>query len=86
MRKILRAVLILLPVLLLASPVFAQSGKGKSPDQSVREMDFEGDLVEGQILRPDQGVGEAVLLDRGSSLIRVRKDFVDEILKSAEDL
>jgi len=31
-------------------------------------------------------VAEAVVLEEGPSLIRVRTDFVDEILKSAEDL
>lgn len=89
-------------VIALALPVIAQTPKGgkatpapagKSGDAkkadaaaSTKTFDFEGDVVEAQFLRPDQGVAEVVRLDEGPSLIKVRTDFVDEILKSAEDL
>ena len=60
-------------------------GAGKEAVQP-REMNFDGDLVEAQWLRPDQGVTETVLRPKKSSLINVRADFTDEILKSADDL
>jgi len=65
-----------------------KAGEGKKGEGSVKEktFDFEGDVVEAQFLRPDQGVAEVVRLDEGPSLIKDRTDFVDEILKSAEDL
>jgi hypothetical protein len=65
----------------------AKAGKpatGKAGEEKL--MEFEGDVVEAQFLRPDQGVTEAVVRRTRSSLIQVRTDFVDEILKSAEDL
>jgi len=52
----------------------------------VREMNFDGDLVEAQWLRPDQGVTDVVLRPKKSTLINVRANFTDEILKSADDL
>ena len=62
----------------------AAAAKPTGPGERV--LDFEGDVVEAQLLRPDQGVTEAVVRRKRSSLIHVRQDFVDEILKSAEDL
>lgn len=64
---------------------YAQEKK-EAAASGVREMSFEGDVVEAQFLRPDQGVTEALLRKKRSSLIKLRTDFVDEILKSAEDL
>ena len=48
--------------------------------------DFEDDMVEGDLQRPD---GELVQSNRGvkhSSLIEIRKDFIPEMLKSLEDV
>jgi hypothetical protein len=48
--------------------------------------DFEDDMVEGDLQRPD---GELLQGDRKlkhSSLIEIRKDFVPEMLKSLEDV
>jgi len=56
------------------------------PQSSVTQMNFDGDLVEADFLRPDQGVTEGLIRRRNNSLIQLRTDFVDEILKSAEDL
>ncbi|HNU69802.1 MAG TPA: hypothetical protein PKH54_01750 [Myxococcota bacterium] len=68
----------------VSGAVVAQNKDAKPT--AVEEMSFEGDLVEAQFLRPDQGVTEALLRKKRSSLIKLRTDFVDEILKSAEDL
>jgi len=82
-------------LLALVMPASAQTPKGGKGGEGkagagvqAREktFDFDGDVVEAQFLRPDQGVAEVVRLDEGPSLIKVRTDFADEILKSAEDL
>ena len=86
MSRFLRILLLPVVVFLLALPAWAQSPKGEGKEGQVKQMDFEGDVLEGEIMRPNQGVAEALLLEQQSSLIKVRKDFIDEILKSAEDL
>lgn len=89
MKKVIRVVVMAFgfAVLLPAGDLGAQTPKAKAKtEEKVKEMDFEGDVVEAQFLRPDQGVAEALVRRTGSSLIQVRTDFVDEILKSAEDL
>ncbi|MFN3201890.1 MAG: hypothetical protein ACE366_26025 [Bradymonadia bacterium] len=50
------------------------------------EYDFEDDVVEGSFVRPE---GEFIDVRRGtrqSSLIKIRENFVPEMLKSAEDI
>jgi hypothetical protein len=97
MRKAMRVLAVVAAVALMAVPeTWAQTpAKGKAPpaaapakkgEPGVKEINFEGDVVEAQFLRPDQGVAEAVVRRKKSSLIQMRSDFVDEILKSAEDL
>ena len=98
MRRLLKVAIVVLGVALMAAPgAWAQTPKGKAPapatpaagakkGDAVKELNFEGDVVEAQFLRPDQGVAEAVVRRKKSSLIQIRTDFVDEILKSAEDL
>jgi hypothetical protein len=68
-----------------AAPPAAAGTPAKKGD-AAKEINFEGEVVEAQFLRPDQGVAEAVVRRKKSSLIQARQDFVDEILKSAEDL
>jgi len=52
----------------------------------VKEISFEDDLIEGELMAPSgerfNTLGEGEL----SSLIRVREDFKDEMIKSVEDL
>jgi hypothetical protein len=50
------------------------------------EYDFEDDLVEGSFVRPEGEYFNAQKQGRYSSLIRIRRDFVPEMLKSAEDI
>lgn len=48
--------------------------------------DFEDDLVEGELQRPDGEFIDVRRKARHSSLIKIREDFVPEMLKSAEDI
>ncbi len=91
MRKVLVSSSIVAFVLVAsASAVFAQ-GKGKNQGNAgnaakVKVYDFSGDTIEGDLIKPE-GTGVDVR-DFGafSSLIKIRKDFIAEIVKAAEDL
>jgi hypothetical protein len=50
------------------------------------EYDFEDDVVEGSFVRPEGEYLDARRSARHSSLIRIRENFVPEMLKSAEDI
>jgi hypothetical protein len=50
------------------------------------ELDFEGDVVETSFLKPDASLVEGEARKGGASLLKIRKDFVPEIVRSAEDL
>ncbi|MCB9545105.1 MAG: hypothetical protein H6706_04345 [Myxococcales bacterium] len=50
------------------------------------EYDFEDDLVEGSFVRPEGEFLDSRRGGRYSSLIRIRENFVPEMLKSAEDI
>ncbi len=47
--------------------------------------DFEDDMVEGDLQRPD-GENVTAKKTQHSSLIEIRKDFIPEMLKSLEDI
>ena len=82
-------------MLLVGLPAFAQeelalpteSGPADNVEyRKVTEYDFEADMVEGSFVRPE---GEFFSGDGNQaygSLIRIREDFVPEMLKSAEDI
>jgi hypothetical protein len=48
--------------------------------------DFSGDTIEGELIKPEGSSVDARDFAKHSSLIRIRKDFIPEIVKSAEDL
>jgi hypothetical protein len=52
----------------------------------VKVYDFSGDTIEGDLIRPEGSTIDARDFAKHSSLIRIRKDFIPEIIKSAEDL
>jgi hypothetical protein len=65
----------------LAVPASAQKGGGDATS-----YDFEDDLVQGDLVRPD---GENLMVRRRGareSLIRIREHFINELLKSVENL
>ena len=79
MRKVF-AVLVFGLVAVAAAPVFAQDAADSTT------YDFEDDLVQGDLVRPD---GENLIVRKKGahqSLIRIREHFVPEMLKSVEDL
>ena len=66
------------------APVVAQDAQRGGGEAT--SYDFEDDLVQGDLVRPD---GENLMVRRRGareSLIRVREHFVNELLKSVENL
>ena len=78
----------------LASPMSAlaqKKGKAKPAasaegEKKVRNFDFTGDEIDGELVKPDGDFLDTRKFASHTSLIRLRKDFIKEILKSAEDL
>lgn len=58
--------------------------KGGTP--KVKVYDFSGDTIEGDLIRPEGSTVDARDFAKHSSLITIRKDFIPEIIKSAEDI
>jgi hypothetical protein len=84
MKRALLASIVAAVSLSLAAPVaFAQ---GNADKQKVKEYDFSGDTIDGDLIRPDGETLDSRDFASHTSLIRIRKDFIKEIVKSAEDL
>jgi hypothetical protein len=60
-------------------------GKADAPPK-VKVYDFSGDTIEGDLIRPEGSTVDARDFAKHASLIRIRKNFIPEIIKSAEDL
>ena len=90
MRKILFAMLslALMTSVALADDKPAKGGgdKGGGGNAKVKVYDFSGDTIEGDLIKPEGSTVDARDFAKHSSLIRIRKDFIPEIIKSAEDL
>ena len=80
----MRKLVIMFAVLGLASTAYAQK-KGEAAPK-VKTYDFSGDTIEGDLVKPEGSTVDARDFAKHSSLIRIRKDFMPEIIKSAEDL
>lgn len=66
----------------------ATGGTGGGDVQYKKETtyDFEGDDVEGALVKPDGADVKGERHGKTSSLIKIRADFIPEMLKSVEDL
>ncbi len=56
-------------------------GNGK-----VKVYDFSGDTIEGDLIKPEGSTVDARDFAKHSSLIKIRTNFIPEIIKSAQDL
>jgi hypothetical protein len=65
------------------APPAANGGGGNG---KVKTYDFSGDTIEGDLVKPEGSTVDARDFAKHSSLITIRKDFIKEIIKSAEDL
>ncbi len=79
-------------ILFLAGTSLAQPKGGSAPKGDsggggkVKVYDFSGDTIEGDLIKPEGSTVDARDFAKHSSLITIRKDFIKEIIKSAEDL
>lgn len=82
------ALVIGLSLVLSASLAQADSKKPPAAEAAgkVKVYDFSGDTIDGDRIRPEGSSVDARDFAKHSSLIRIRKDFIPEIIKSAEDL
>ena len=64
----------------------ATSAMAQDKRKDVREFNFDEDVLTVEFLKPDLEFVGLVKQEQMASLIEIRKDFVDEIVKSAEDL
>ena len=93
MRKFYRHLVTIASILLLAGTAFAQPAKGGGDkggggggNGKVKVYDFSGDTIEGDLVKPEGSNVDARDFAKHSSLIRIRTNFIAEIIKSAEDL
>lgn len=84
MRAVFASIVATLLIGLSVSTAHAQGENAKS--DKVKTYDFSGDTIDGDLLKPDGEVVDTRTFASHTSLIRIRKDFIKEILKSAEDL
>jgi hypothetical protein len=63
-----------------------KAGGGGKPPERVKTYDFTGDDIEGDLVKPDGEFVDTRKFATHTTLIRIRKDFIREIVKSAEDL
>jgi hypothetical protein len=68
----------------LVIPSVSQAQKEEKP--KVKTFDFSGDDIDGELVKPDGEFVDPRKFATHTNLIRIRKDFINEILKSAEDL
>lgn len=67
--------------MLCASSAFAQDGQGEE-----QFFSFEDDFITGDLMRPDGETIDSMRSLRSSSLIRIRTDFIPELVQSVEEL
>ena len=92
MKRTFFAAVLGLGVLAFGASVDAQKKGGAKPAggssgyQKVKTYDFSGDTIDGELVKPDGEFVDTRKSAEHTSLIRVRQDFIKEIVKSAENL
>jgi len=64
----------------------AKSDSSQPAQPRVKNYDFDADEINGELVKPEGEFLKARTFPEHGSLIRVRSDFLREIVKSAEDL
>lgn len=87
------AALLLVPSLALADSRTPDVGKMRTDDcararklNKTCVLDMGGETLEGTVGKGDGERVDIITFGRSASLIRIRRDFITEILRSAEDL
>jgi hypothetical protein len=77
------ALLALVCVVLMAASAMAAPPEAAKQG---KQFDFETDEVTVDVLKPDSATAEVLAAKARESLIRIRLDFINEIVRSAEDI
>lgn len=85
MRKLTCALVLVLFSSGVAAAQPAAGGGGKDAAKT-KVYDFSGDTIEGDLVKPEGSTVDARDFAKHTSLIRIRTNFIPEIIKSAEDL
>ncbi len=67
-------------------PAAGRADNSQPAAQRVKNYDFDADVIDGELVKPEGEFLNARKFAEHGSLIRVRADFIREIVKSAEDL
>ena len=91
MRRIISTVVVLVASVGIAAAQPAKKGdnggdKNNAGNGKVKVYDFSGDTIEGDLIKPEGSTVDARDFAKHASLIRIRTNFIPEIIKSAEDL
>lgn len=86
MKRILLATATVAFLMAPAAVSFAQEAAGGVQYKQKTVYDFDDDVVEGDLVRPDGEFTEVRTKAKHSSLIKIRENFIPEMLKSAEDI
>lgn len=78
----LAATMVLMSV---AAVGFAQDDDGAEGEPQETVYDFEGDTVEGSLMRPDGDLMSGQRHGKESSLIDIRADFIPEMVRSVHE-
>ena len=85
-RPLLPTALATLALSFLGTAAVAQSVPNSQAPKEEQVLDFEGDVIETSFLKPDATLIEGELRKATNSLLKERKDFIPEVVKSAENL
>lgn len=83
MKRIALASFLSVLAISLLSPSISSAQEEKP---KVKTFDFSGDDIDGELVKPDGEFVDPRQFASHTNLIRIRKDFIKEIVKSAEDL
>lgn len=89
MKLLTKALIVAAMLALTAAPALAQDVVDPDTGEIYKKKtvyDFEDDVVEGTLVKPEGDYLQSRQRGKQSSLIKIRDNFVPEMLKSAEDL
>jgi len=91
MRRIISIAIVLVASagIAAAQPADKKGGggdKNAGGNGKVKVYDFSGDTIEGDLIKPEGSTVDARDFAKHASLIHIRTNFINEIIKSAEDL
>ncbi|MCI0572010.1 MAG: adventurous gliding motility protein CglF [Myxococcaceae bacterium] len=67
-------------------PTATNAGEGNVRYQKTTTYDFEGDTIEGDLMKPDGEYIDARKRVKHSNLIRIREEFRDKVMQSVGEL